>query len=295
LNTSPLSSILEQTFDDFEFLIVDDGSTDVAMVERLKHWEGTDPRIRILRRSHEGLTASLNALIENAKGQYLARMDADDISMRNRLECEVEFMERNPDTQLVSSWFDLIDESGEVFKSIRTVIDHARIVRAWRLMSNPIAHAATMLRSRTLRDLGGFDERFGISGGAEDYELWTRILTAGKVAIIPEVLLQHRFTPLGASHMNAVLHCRSYWLGWKVWILRQNGVKAPYERAMQLYKRWRIYYDRRFKAEALRYQAGRIRLIGKRQEARVLLAKAVLVAPWNVMYPLLWLATFIRR
>lgn len=104
-----VESIFNQTFSDFEFIIINDGSTD-RTPEILT--EIDDPRAKVINQPNRGLTASLNRAIRLAKGEYIARMDADDISEPTRLERQVEVLDRDPDVVLVACWYEVIDEKG---------------------------------------------------------------------------------------------------------------------------------------------------------------------------------------
>ena len=107
-----LESVLNQTFEDFEFIIVDDASADNTPAI-LKEYAAQDGRIRLMRNAHNlGLTRSLNKALRLAKGEYIARQDADDISLPQRLEKQVEFLNSNSRTAVVGSWTEVIDEYG---------------------------------------------------------------------------------------------------------------------------------------------------------------------------------------
>ena len=106
-----IESVLEQTLDDFEFIVVDDGSTDGSR-ERLAEWEQKDSRIRLLVRSHLGVTRALNEALFSARGIFVGRMDADDISEPDRLRRQVVFLHENPDIVAVGTATLFIDEDG---------------------------------------------------------------------------------------------------------------------------------------------------------------------------------------
>lgn len=182
-----VDSILRQTMGDFEFLIIDDGSTDgtgecLAAIH--------DPRIRLLRNlANLGLTRSLNRGLEAARGRFIARMDGDDISEPSRLELQVRFMLDHPDVGLLGTSRTLIDESGQPIYLAPALCDDLSI-RFKSLLGNPFAHPSMMLRAQTLsRHRLRYDETFTT---AQDYELWVRMLTVTAGANLPRPLLHYR-------------------------------------------------------------------------------------------------------
>jgi len=181
-----VDSILNQTFENFEFLIVDDGSTDRTL-NILQSYK--DPRIKVINnKKNIGLTASLNKGLKIAKWEYIARMDADDVSFPHRLEQQKAFLDRNPQVAVVGSWVEVIDESGKTQKTWRT-LTRSHLLR-WRLLfKNTFAHPAVMFRKGAVLQMGGYDEYFKC---AQDYELWSRLSSNWEVTNIPEVLLKWR-------------------------------------------------------------------------------------------------------
>lgn len=178
-----IESILNQTYIYFELIIIDDYSTDgtLAVISRYE-----DPRIRLVKKERNtGLIASLNTGIDMAIGKYIARMDGDDISLQNRFETQVNFMETNPHVVLCGTWFKIIPTD----VIIKHPISHNDIKIAL-LEYCAFGHSTVMLRrsvivQESLKYLDTFV-------AAEDFELWTRIITKGLVANIPQVLLYYR-------------------------------------------------------------------------------------------------------
>jgi len=181
-----IESILKQTFKDFEFLIINDGSTD-STVEILKSYK--DPRIKIVNnKKNIGLTKSLNKGLRLARGEYIARQDADDISLPRRLEKQAEFLGTNSRTAVVGSWTEVIDEYSELIE-IWHSITQPHLLR-WRLFFyNQFTHCAIMFRKSAVKQAGGYHETLG---SAQDYDLWSRISFSWEVANIPEVLVKWR-------------------------------------------------------------------------------------------------------
>jgi glycosyltransferase involved in cell wall biosynthesis len=138
-----IESILGQTFRDFEFLIVDDGSTDDSREMILSY---CDPRVRlVINDRNVGLPRSLNRGLDLAQGEYVARQDADDISESARLAKQVAFLDSYHDVALLGTWYRKIDEGGRIIGDRQLPCDHVRI-RWCQLFFCPFVHTAIMLR-----------------------------------------------------------------------------------------------------------------------------------------------------
>ena len=181
-----IDSILNQTFKDFEFIIINDGSTDMTK-EILESY--TDPRISIINNDKNiGLTRSLNMGLELAGSEYIARMDADDVSLPERLEKQVKFLENNPTVILLGNWIEIIDDNGNVRSITRYPTDHCFI--AWVLLFKTcLAHPTVMYRRKEVLTIGAYNRELKYT---QDYDLWVRLSKAGKIRQIPEVLLKVR-------------------------------------------------------------------------------------------------------
>jgi O-antigen biosynthesis protein len=183
-----INSILQQTYANFEFIIVNDASTDKTS-EILRKFD--DCRLRVLTNPENlGLTKSLNLGLNAARGQYIARMDADDLSLPHRLEKQLEFLEKNSEYSLVGSSYYQIDEAGSIKSLIRVLTDD-RDLRTGLLQQNWFGHGSVMMRKAAVVQAGGYDESFTY---AQDYDLWLRLAKQHKIANLEEPLYCWRAT-----------------------------------------------------------------------------------------------------
>lgn len=185
-----IDCFLHQTFRDFEFLIINDGSTDHSREIILSY---DDPRIRLVDNEYNlGLAKSLNKGLELAAGQYIARQDADDISDPERLEKQVAFLDSNPMVALTGTLYETIDAHGKLIERIAMPCGFTDI-RWCLLFFNPFSHSAVMFRkSVVLERIGFYNEALRYS---EDYELWSRIVRRLEVANLNEYLAKVRVSP----------------------------------------------------------------------------------------------------
>ena len=180
-----IESILNQTWGDFEFIIINDASTDDSLniIQSFK-----DPRIHVIQNTENlGLTRSLNRGLKAAQGKYIARMDADDISFPERLFKQINFMEKHPEAGVCGSWCEII---GEDAGRIEKPSSDTREIQCRLLFGNVLVHSSVVLRKSLLEEKGGYyDESFCF---VEDYELWTRLVFCSHITNIPEPLLYYR-------------------------------------------------------------------------------------------------------
>ncbi len=183
--TEAIDSVLTQTYDDFELLIVDDASTDESR-EIVRSYD--DPRIILLENEiNRGLTASLNRALEHAEGEFVARQDADDVSEPDRFERQVAFLERNQSVDVVGTGAYLIDGDGAVLDR-RVGLCNPKFEDF--MDKGHLIHGSVMARRSTLEAIGGYDEFFRYG---QDQELWLRLSNQGyEIANIPQPLYRHR-------------------------------------------------------------------------------------------------------
>ncbi len=183
-----VESVLAQTFRDFECLILDDGSTDESgkIADELAR---RDPRVRVIHRENRGLVATLNELADAARGELLARMDADDLCLPTRFEQQVAFFEQHPEAVCAGCGYWMIDEADRTIAHIRVPTDDATIQQNLLRGHSPISHPTAMIRASALRRLGGYRKAFY---PAEDYDLWLRLGELGALANLGEPLIRYR-------------------------------------------------------------------------------------------------------
>jgi len=183
-----LESILIQTLSSFELIVVDDGSTDASAViaESLAR---VDDRVRVLHRAADGLSAALNAGLQEARGEYVARMDSDDISLPDRLQKQVAYLDAHPACIAVGAWIDVVDTEGRYLGRKTFAETHEKICDALMRCISPIAHPTLVARREVLLAAGGYDGRCYPS---EDLDLWFRLADRGELANLGERLLLYR-------------------------------------------------------------------------------------------------------
>ena len=185
-----IRSILEQTLRDFEFVILDDASTD-GSVELLREWSGRDGRIRLHESTERlGLSGSSNAVVAKSRAPIVARMDADDIAHPDRLRRQWQALQRRPDVVVIGSLCIGIDAAG------RKVRPRDR----WRLVRHsvylPFPHGSAMFRRDVFDEVGGYDEA---AAGGEDQNLFSRMAARGRVLTLPDALYSYRYHSSNAT------------------------------------------------------------------------------------------------
>jgi glycosyltransferase involved in cell wall biosynthesis len=184
-----IDSILNQTFTNFEFIIIDDASSDSSW-NILAEYAHRERRMKLFKNNENiGLTKSLNKALKLAQGEYVARQDADDVSLPERFQKQVELLDKSPEVVLVSCNINLIDAQGRYIEKQQRACDRD-LIPWYLLFYNHLAgHSQVMFRQKPVEDLGGYSAHYRYS---QDYELWSRLVKVGDIAILPDVLLQQR-------------------------------------------------------------------------------------------------------
>lgn len=196
-----LASIRRQTFDDFEVLVLDDGSTDqsAAIAQRCSV---DDPRFRLISKPNTGLIDTLNVGLAEAKGEYICRLDCDDIALPDRCKIQVEFLDRNPDCVVVGSRAILIDEDGEVTGRSGAAELQREGKTGFPPARQTLRHPTVMGRRNAFVSLGGYSQFYP---AAEDYELWLRMRSLGDLVELDDYLIEYRYHDQSISSRHALL------------------------------------------------------------------------------------------
>lgn len=193
-------SILKQTFNDFEFVVIDDGSTDNSL-NILDAYAQLDDRIRLVSRENKGISYTRNQLVELARGKYIAWMDADDISLPNRLDVMVRWLESNSSYVAVGCKTVFVDSEGENICNWKSPLDHDGI-DGWHIAGTggAIVFPSSVMLKQAVVAVGGFIEELT---GAEDLDLFLKLAEIGKIANIDDVLYKYR------QHLKSISHTHS--------------------------------------------------------------------------------------
>jgi len=189
-------SILNQTYKNFEFIIINDGSTDKSL-EIIEKYKNQDERIVLISRENKGLIASLNEGIEKARGKYIARMDADDISLPQRFEEQVKFMEENQDIGVCGTWIEVFGKNRK--DSIWKIVTKHEELKTRLLFSVPVAHPSVIMRKELIEKYNlRYQEQYK---HAEDYKFWLDYSKYTRFTNIPKKLFRYRYLETSVSRV----------------------------------------------------------------------------------------------
>lgn len=253
-----IQSILSQSYTDFELLIVNDGSTDRSC-DIIQSY--SDSRIRLIHNeTNLGLISTLNKGLALAQGEYIARMDCDDISLSHRLMKQVDFMERNTDVGLCGSW---LEQFSDAVERVWKVPNLDAEIRCEMLFNSVLYHPTVMIRKQILDQ---YALRYEDCLHAEDYALWLRIMERCKVANIPEVLVRYR------QHTNQIVNLYSDQKIKSADRIREQQLKAlgvvPSEREMMIHHNLSYDIPTRDVKNVIEVQNWLIKLVDTNLEAR---------------------------
>lgn len=246
-----LASLLIQTFTDFEVLAINDGSTDDSL-EILNKFAQFDSRIRVISQSNTGIVKVLNRGISEAKANYIARMDSDDVSFPNRFKDQVSILDKSPGVVLVAGDFEVIDQEGEFLYRELVAPRYEDIKRAL-FLRNPIAHGSVMFRKDVVQKIGGYSDAYGPT---EDLELWMRLSNEGDFAATASPTYKWRMNQGGItltknkeSIAQSSAHIERLWRNQLPKQLNRQQVMKTANYYLKTYKKHGVYYKYSFLAD----------------------------------------------
>lgn len=234
-----IDSILGQTYTNFELIAINDGSKDGSGAI-LDHYAGIDKRMNVVHQENAGLVATLNRGISMAKGEFIARMDADDVSFPRRFELQVEALDKHADAVLVAGGFEIIDEESE-FMYREVIAARDRDIKRSMLLRNPIAHGSVMFRKSACDTVGGYSNA---CGPTEDFELWSRLSLVGTFIGLEQTIFRWRVNRKGITSNNNKLqleimkrHVAALWANNFPKVLSAKELRADGRRYFKTYKK----------------------------------------------------------
>lgn len=184
-----IDSVLMQSHKDFEFLIINDGSTDHSL-EIINRY--SDSRIRVITQKNGGVSAALNTGLKHATGEYIARFDADDVCYPTRIEEQYHFMRAHDEYVIVGADIDYIDKDGEYLFSFTTIGHTNEEIKERISLGCPFVHSAVMYKKDVVLAMGGYEVK---AHTFEDYFLWMKLIDKGKVFNFNKAMIKVRFNP----------------------------------------------------------------------------------------------------
>ncbi len=219
-----VDSILAQDFTDFELLLLDDGSTD-GSAQIVEDYARRDPRIRPIIRENRGLIVSLNQMLDEARADIVARMDADDIALPQRFTRQMQFLADNPQCGVVGTWCYDIDEDGnQMAYDPGHPVTHDDFLDNIRNGGPLLCHPSVMFRRDLVLAQGGYHQAFR---HCEDLDLWLRLASVTQIANIPEPLLQYRHYSGQVSKRHATEQQVGAAIAYEAYKLREEGRPDP--------------------------------------------------------------------
>ena len=236
-----IESVINQSYSNYEFIIIDDGSNDETK-KIIEEYAKKDSRIIPIYKNNTGLADSLNIGISLARGQWIARIDADDICEYNRLERQLIFAKINKGYVFIGTGMKEIDEHGNIIKVYKFPLTHEKLVFNLEHGKKFPPHSSALIKTEAARILGGYRTRIK---RAEDYDMWLRLSEIGQLACLPEPLVRVRKHKYQISNedsgkkqkLDSSIAIISYYL-------RKNGYLDPVDANDLLFNRFRLFVER---------------------------------------------------
>ena len=277
-------SVLNQTVKTFEFIIVNDGSTDTTPAI-LEAFAKQDSRIRVLHIENSGIPKAANVGLAECRAEFVARIDSDDLAKPTRFAQQLPYIQQHKLVAL-GTWHDLIDEHGRFLRVQPTPVDNESIQRGALQGHGTICNPTSLIRLKPLLDLGGYSEDFP---SAEDLDMWLRLGEVGRLGNLPVSLTQYRLHPNSISELKcqlqrelAKLACERAWA--------RRGISGSFEAG----EMWRPGHDRKSKHRfAMEYGWWAFNS-GEVNTARSYAQRALRLKPWDPLGYKLMLASLLR-
>jgi len=220
-----IRSVLNQTCQDFELIVVDDGSTDNTW-QILQSYAASEPRIVLVRNeTNVGVATSLNKGLGLAQGEYIAPMDADDVSLSGRLAAQMSFLDEYPEVGVVGCAVQIINARGSLMRVVRPPTMHGLIL--WALcFSTPLAHPTVVFRRAVVEHVGGYDDALLAN---QDRDLWQRLSSVTRFANLPDVYFLYGWHPHTVSHRHADVQVRNSAKAGQRMMARILAYEVPFE------------------------------------------------------------------
>jgi len=231
-----LYSVINQTYQNLEIVAINDGSTDSSK-KILGEFAKIDSRIKIINKKNGGIVSALNRGINEARGDFLSRIDSDDVNFPKKIEQEMKVMLSDDNIVLVCSSFEVMNEDGE-FLYREVVPTRGEDIKRLMYVANPIGHSTVLMRKSAVMSVGSYSDQ---SGPVEDYDLWTRLTAVGKIAGVTKSLLRFRVNPDGITQTKNqyMIECAEkvrdlFWENYPPAVLRRSeliNIKKYYQQA----------------------------------------------------------------
>lgn len=200
--TEALQSVLRQSYQNFEVIVINDGSTDESG-DVLDSFSSLDSRLKIHTQSNQGLPATLDSAFNKSRGEFIARMDGDDLSDPDRLQRQLTFLNENPAIGACGTWATMVDPWGEAICQMKPPVDHDEIEELlYQGNATALIHPTFMARRNIFEQAGGYNP----SNELEDLDLYLRLLEVTQLANIPETLLRYRVHFGSTNHQRRQRH-----------------------------------------------------------------------------------------
>ena len=267
-----VESILNQSFQDFEIVVVDDGSTDNTPMVLQKYSEA-DNRIKIFSQANSGTTKAANNGLSKSVGKYIARLDSGDYSYSHRLKYEVDFLEKNPNIALIGGGVHIIDVEGRIIGSRNINIKHPKNVLAHRCI---FQQSDVMFRKEAIMKLGGYREKFK---NAQDYDLWLRISEKYEIVKVNEIFGVWRLNAGGYTLSRTFEQKAEIEIIKKMAQKRLRGIDDGYSNYNGLQKVF-VHRKKISNEQYLKIKIGFLLKDLRKKEAREMIAKEIKEMKW---------------